>query len=504
MIIHNTGHPGIGFWRSVGDGGEIYGTLLWGNGIYDTSIGGTTRGSAIYAQNEVGTRYIKDIISFRNFTTGGKAYTEGGWANGFHFEGNISFDNDQWNLLANGGSNGQRRLNFINNYTYRRPGDTTENIRLGYSGDHYDIVVQNNYLVGSQTTTGEGILFTRSFATVDVTNNTIIGDSLLGNWKATSGGGDSITWNNNIYYGGSSQPFEVSGTRYNFSDWKTTTGFDANSTYSSSKPSQAKVVVRPNVYESGRAHIIVYNWSFAGSIAVDVSNILSNGQSYSVYDAQNYFGDPVASGTYNGRAINFPMNLTNVSPLVGNVTHINNEHTPSEFNVFVLVGGSVTSATPTPSLISASASVSAGGLYNPTVKLTQTATGETFVNASGETIEETKIEFSGKAVAGAKIRIEIRSGDGKIIPGVTTADGNGNWSFTPPPNLDPGEYTATFIAKDKKGNKGTTTLNFIVDETGKAKITQSTQETGETVEETIETNILQIIVGFVKDLISRF
>jgi hypothetical protein len=53
---------------------------------------GWTRGSPIYAQNKDGTRYITDVIAFRNFTTGMKAYTEGGYANGFDFEGNVTFD----------------------------------------------------------------------------------------------------------------------------------------------------------------------------------------------------------------------------------------------------------------------------------------------------------------------------------------------------------------------------------------------------------------------------
>jgi hypothetical protein len=41
MVIHDTGHPGIGFWEGVGDGGEVYGSLVWGSGSVATKLPST-------------------------------------------------------------------------------------------------------------------------------------------------------------------------------------------------------------------------------------------------------------------------------------------------------------------------------------------------------------------------------------------------------------------------------------------------------------------------------
>jgi hypothetical protein len=84
LVIHNTGHPAIGFWHDIGDGGEIYGTIIFGTGLYDLSDprfpNGWTRGNGIYAQNQIGSRLISDVISFRNFTDVMQLYSEGGYA----------------------------------------------------------------------------------------------------------------------------------------------------------------------------------------------------------------------------------------------------------------------------------------------------------------------------------------------------------------------------------------------------------------------------------------
>ncbi|HYG34036.1 MAG TPA: hypothetical protein VEC99_04600, partial [Clostridia bacterium] len=89
LIIHNVGHPAIGFWNQ-GDGGEINGCLLWGNGIYDND-GAWPRGNGVYAQNQEGTVILKNNIVFRNFTFGIKGYGESGPVNGFRFLDNIAF-----------------------------------------------------------------------------------------------------------------------------------------------------------------------------------------------------------------------------------------------------------------------------------------------------------------------------------------------------------------------------------------------------------------------------
>ena len=93
----------------------------------------------------------------------------------------------------------------------------------------------------------------------------------------------------------------------------------------------------PNRYETGRAHVVVYNWANASSVLVDLSaSGLRSGQAFEVRDAQNFFGPPVYAGTYAGSAVALRMNLTAVAPIIGN-RHLANTHTDPRFNVFVVL-----------------------------------------------------------------------------------------------------------------------------------------------------------------------
>jgi len=344
MNIHDTGHPGISFWSPVGDGGEIYGTLIWHNGLYEN--GSLIKGSAIYAQNQNGTRYIDDNIMFRNFTTGGKAYTEGAYADGFNFDGNASFDNGEWNLFGSTMTTPMQRLRVIDNYTYRRPGDSIENVQFGYySNTNNDAVFQNNYFVAG---TDRATLYLKNWRTLTMSGNTLVSRSqVLSHVDRPSGA--TVTWNDNDYFTSNASPFELGGSELNFNNWRSQTGYDADSNYSTSQPTGVRVFVRPNRYEPGRANIVVYNWDLNPTVQVDVSDVLPVGTQYQVMDAQNFNGSPVASGTYSGGALTLPMNLTTVAPYIGTVTHRPPaSHTAPEFAVFVLLPTSGAPVTPLP------------------------------------------------------------------------------------------------------------------------------------------------------------
>jgi len=340
LVVHDVGHPGIGYWRTVGDGGEIHGTLFWANGLYDMGDprfpNGWTRGSPIYAQNQDGLRYITDCISFRNFTTGMKAYTEGGWTDGFRIEGNINFDSPQWNLLQASKNNPTHDLKIVGNYLYRRAADGAQNLQTGYySTDNVDAEIRDNYIVGGTS----WACYVRRFETLTVTGNTFIGRGGLAQWD--QGPATTCTWSSNVYHGGSATPFRLNSTSYDFAGWQTATGQDAGSTHTGALPTGVKTVVLANHYEPGRAHIAVYNWDLNPAVGVDVSAILDVGDRYEVRDAQNYYGAPVLSGVYQGGDLTLPMNLTTVTQPVGNVDYDHLgwrfTHTAPEFAAFVLL-----------------------------------------------------------------------------------------------------------------------------------------------------------------------
>ena len=142
-------------------------------------------------------------------------------------------------------------------------------------------------------------------------------------------------WDFNTYI--SAVPsFQGSFATSSFDRWRQLTGFDSHSKLLSTRRSfETRIFIRPNKYEPGRAHIIVYNWDLGKQTAVDVSAVLSPGAEFEIRDAQNYFGSPVVQGTYVGQPIVVPLNLSRMSKPVGNVERVP-RHTAPEFAVFVL------------------------------------------------------------------------------------------------------------------------------------------------------------------------
>jgi hypothetical protein len=100
-------------------------------------------------------------------------------------------------------------------------------------------------------------------------------------------------------------------------------------------PQETKVFVRPNRYEPGRAHIVIYNWGKLSQVAVDVSGVLGEGDCYEVRNVQAVFGPPVARGVYQSGPIHVPM--AGVAPPVpmGRVMRVPPRTGPA-FDVFLL------------------------------------------------------------------------------------------------------------------------------------------------------------------------
>ncbi len=170
-----------------------------------------------------------------------------------------------------------------------------------------------------------------------MTGNTVVGTGALVQWQAGTSASSAREWNRNTYFGGNASPFKLAAGTNTFSNWKSKTGFDGASTYSASLPAQTRSFVIPNRYETGRAHVVVYNWESASSASVDLSAIgLRSGQAFEVRDAQNFFGPPVYTGTYSGGAVSLNLNLSAVAPIIGN-RHLTNTHTEPKFNVFVVL-----------------------------------------------------------------------------------------------------------------------------------------------------------------------
>src|SRR5205085_10355334 len=68
---------------------------------------------------------------------------------------------------------------------------------------------------------------------------------------------------------------------------------------------------------------------------IDLSSLLAAGDGFALFDVQNYFGDPVLTGTYDG-PVAIPMTPGTTSEVIGTPT-TPYVHTSAEFGAFVLL-----------------------------------------------------------------------------------------------------------------------------------------------------------------------
>ena len=340
LIVHDTAQ-GFGFWTPAMDS-EIYGCVVYYNGWFAPDRG---HGHGIYVQNQNGVKLIRDNIQFYGFGMGFHAYgTSNAFVQNIHFDGNISYDSGylvggppgHWaNYLVTGGS-GASGIVFTNNHSYHNTGDVSGTAELGwsFSSTELDLDAENNYFVGGLTT-----VELWNWNQLTFTGNTVysIPTSILDILNLTSAQ-TTATYNfdHNNYYGRGLLRYQGSNVPWIY--WQNTSGVDLNSQFSSGRPTGVWTTIRPNLYEPGRANIIIYNWDLNGSVSVDVSSVLSPGQQYTVQDAMNYFGPPVASGVYDGTPIVIPMAGLTLAPPIGSNIPYQPVHTAPEFGVFVLLG----------------------------------------------------------------------------------------------------------------------------------------------------------------------
>jgi hypothetical protein len=75
--------------------------------------------------------------------------------------------------------------------------------------------------------------------------------------------------------------------------------FDGNSAVVGA-PRETKVVILKNDFEPTRANLVVYNWSNAAKVRIDLGSFLRVGQRFTIYDAKKVLQAPALSGTYVG------------------------------------------------------------------------------------------------------------------------------------------------------------------------------------------------------------
>jgi hypothetical protein len=267
---------------------EFYGNLIYSNGWGTPQ--GSSGGSGIETRNQIGFRRLADNIVFNQFSNGVLIFGKN--VDNVTLEGNVVF---------NSGSISQKGINESRNVLIGGTDVVANNI-----------VVKDNTTYNGQTNLGYGA----GCASGTIEGNYFAGPLVLVKCSGVIRG--------NTLYEPSSGGFGALPTQY------------PENTYEVARPSGITVRIRPNQYEPGRANIVVLNWSQASEAKVDVSGIgLKNGDRYEVRDAQNYFGKPLASATYDGLPIAVPLTSTAVAQPVGAVP-VAPKPTAPEFGVFVV------------------------------------------------------------------------------------------------------------------------------------------------------------------------
>jgi len=289
LVVHDVG-TGI-ICNSAGDANpeyalelEVTGNILFNNGWDEAD---RAHGHHLYLQNRDGTKLVRDNVVFNAFGFGVHAYsdTDKYWAQGYQLTGNVWFGNGAASTLPESagapaskyydgcmvGHNGTHpvaRLELSENLGWAS-GVGERSLRLGWDAPNEDVKLTNNYVVG-QT------IFQPSWKSVEMTGNTFVGD--------------------------------VSGV---------TTTSHPNNTYLATAPTGVKVFVRPNPFQKGRAHLVVYNWDDADSASVDVSAVVPVGAKFELRRVEDLFGAPALSGTYDGGAISVPLATPKVTQPIG-------------------------------------------------------------------------------------------------------------------------------------------------------------------------------------------
>jgi hypothetical protein len=355
--VSRDGACGIGLWNNNTSWGaaknaEVYGCLVFNNGWHAPTRGS---GHGIYAQNTHSTAnpsllQVRETIVWNSFGYGLHAYSESeATLTNMLFEGVVSFNNGSPTAaFRNNGyrdpnicavsTRGAKGITIRNCFLYHPTGTDGVNLYAGRTGQaNTDMVLENSFLGGASLS-----VLLQGWQSLRVGGNTFMnfgGDAKFVALETNNGQAPTgVQWNNNLYYdatapagNGGRYTFTCDGVRdqasgggttaeLRFAAWRAGTGFDAANTYYPGGALPNRVAVRPNAYEKGRAHVVIYNWERRPVVAVDLSaSGLANGQAFEIRNVQNYFGAPVLTGTYNSStpAVNVPMTDTAVTPPVG-------------------------------------------------------------------------------------------------------------------------------------------------------------------------------------------
>lgn len=296
LVIHDTG-VGLSLWRSATNS-DAYGNIIYYSG-WEGQIRGS--GHGLYTQNDTGYRQITDNVIFSNFHSGIHAYgTSDATVRNITFEGNTIFGNgllasdpNGWGILV-GGNALTENIAILNNYLFNTNSySRSNNLDPSYSSGTRGLVMRNNFSLG--------------FKALDYVTSP----------------SDVIAENNSFF--GIVGPLPLSQIN------------GLQNQIASNIDNKIYTFIRPNVYDSSRAVLIVFNGTASNSIEANLAPFLTIGQAYEVIDIQNLFGPPILKGIFANQAISLPLAANApISPLVGNSMRMPEHQGGHSFAVFLI------------------------------------------------------------------------------------------------------------------------------------------------------------------------
>jgi hypothetical protein len=312
-VIHDQmGNIGIGAWQQ-GKGQVIYGNIVY------RQIPNENNPHNLYIQNDYdswGYKYVVnnvliDSADANEHTFNVHAYTEGGLITGLWFEKNV-IRNGKFLV---GGFNAPADHEVVKeNYFYR------SHIQFGYRRPT-QVRFQNNYVARTPLLTewvwGAGETQFRQTAPSVYTFNELVyppGPHLRFSTSAYLPAGrcegcprirSNDIFDENKYSAPFRATFFADSNNMGIVDlptWRRLTaqagkGFDANSVEVPA-PKNVKTVILENDYDPMRAHLVIYNWSPAQTVTVNLGSYLPPGSRFAIYDVKQAFQAPILAGIY--------------------------------------------------------------------------------------------------------------------------------------------------------------------------------------------------------------
>ena len=338
LVVHDQTRHGV-YTGETATNVLVYGCILFNNGW---SSPDNAEGHGIYAQGLIGTRTLANNIVFNNPGVNLHVYENGPGRNlvGVTLDGNVAFNAGSiqnvrpyrdWIVGVDLPAGYADNIVLTHNMGFRLPDLSTQTeAQIGRDATNGTVVLTDNYLpLGLLMNNWRTATVTGNLFAPRLTNAYVVG---LNQTLAPL----SADWDNNTYVSlpaGNEALLDL--VPYSFSEWQIATGFDRDSIFAVGDVQGTKVFVRTNLYERGRANIVVYNWNNRDNVRVDVASVLPVGLGFEVRNAQDFHAPPVMSGVFDGQPLRLPM--TNLTVAVPNGPMLTPPPTGPTFNVFVLL-----------------------------------------------------------------------------------------------------------------------------------------------------------------------